>query len=288
MPKSSDTLSFWLFVAAVIHVIVLMGVSFVAPKPHVIGKAIEVTIVNASTKKAPENAKYFAQNNQIAAGLENQKPIPIAKKEPNARQDHKKQQHSKATKSQTLIQHRLITQKNAAEKLASTENHEKSETDDQNSKLQPELSVEELDKQIALLELKLKQQKESSEKTNIKSVSMISAHKYIAAKYVKDWERKVERIGNLNYPQINGKQDFSGTLSMDVGVSADGSIYDMKIVKSSGILELDEAAKRIVNMSAPFTPLPQQITQELDVLRIRRVWSFSEEGNTITSSNIID
>lgn len=288
MRKSSDTLSVWLFIAAVIHAIVLMGVAFVPPKPQIVSKAIEVTIVNSATKKAPENAKYFAQNNQIAAGLENQKPMPVEKKRPSSGADKRKQHESQTAKPQTAIQHRLITQKAAPKKLESAEKQEPTEAKDESSKSQPELSMEELDKQIAQLGAKIQYLKESSEKTNIKSVNMISAHRYVAAQYVKDWERKVERIGNLNYPQINGTQDFSGNLSMDVGINADGSIYDMKIVKSSGISELDEAAKRIVNMSAPFAPLPEVITKELDVLRIRRVWSFSNEGNTVSTSELIN
>lgn len=286
--KSSDTLSFWLFIAAVIHAILLMGVSFVPPKPQIVSKAIEVTLVNSAAKRAPENAKYFAQNNQIAAGLENQKPMPVEKKKPNRGLDRKKQRESEAAKNRTAIQHRLITQKHAPKKLESAEKDENSKTDADESKQQPELSMEELDKQIAQLGAKVQYLKESSEKTNIKSLNTISAHKFVAAQYVKDWERKVERVGNLNYPQINGKQDFSGTLSMDVGINAEGGIYDMKIVKSSGIPELDEAAKRIVTQSAPFAPLPKEVIQQLDVLRIRRLWSFSNDGNVSSSTSLID
>jgi protein TonB len=69
---------------------------------------------------------------------------------------------------------------------------------------------------------------------------------------------------------------------MEVGIKADGSVYDVKILKSSGIAELDQATERIVRMMAPFTPLPPEITQELDVLSIKREWSFSNDG-TLTS-----
>jgi periplasmic protein TonB len=283
IPKNSDTLSIWLFIAAVFHAIVLMGVSFDSPKPQVISKAIEVTIVNSASKKAPENAKYFAQNNQIAAGLVEQKPLPIAKKKPQSGQHQRKQKPLRSSRTQTVIEHRLITQKNAPKKLNSAQKQEKPQEKSENAQSQPELSMEELDKQIALLEVKLQQQKEHSEKTRIKSISAISAHKQVAAQYIKDWERKVERNGNLNYPEINGKQDFSGILQMDVGVNSDGSIYNIVIVKSSGMQKLDDAAKKIVEMSAPFAPLPESITQELDVLRIRREWIFSDDG-TVSSS----
>ena len=99
---------------------------------------------------------------------------------------------------------------------------------------------------------------------------------------MKDWESKVERMGNLNYPEVALKKDFSGTLTMDVGVNADGGIYSIRIVKSSGNLDLDEAAKKIVRMSAPFAPLPLDLRKEVDVLVITRVWKFSDESGLVT------
>ncbi len=64
---------------------------------------------------------------------------------------------------------------------------------------------------------------------------------------------------------------------MDVGINADGSIYRMRIVKSSGNPALDDAAKRIVKMSAPFAALPDELLREVNVLVITRVWKFSDE-----------
>jgi protein TonB len=281
--KKPDNLSFWLFVAAIIHTIVLIGVTFSSPSPAPISKAIEVTIVNSKAKKPPENAKYLAQSNQIGAGIENQKPTLVEKKKPSLAQDAKQQQQITAT-NQIKIEHRLITRKTAAEKMPSAQQAEPEQTQDkQDQQSQPEMSMEELDRQIAQLGAKVEELKESADKTRIKSINAVSAHKYAAADYVKEWDRKVEGVGNSNYPVINGRKDFSATLSMEVGIGADGSIYDIKILKSSGSIELDKAAQQIVENSAPFPPLPESITQELDVLSIRREWSFSQEA--ISSSD---
>ena len=106
----------------------------------------------------------------------------------------------------------------------------------------------------------------------------MSTHKYLAAQYISDWERKVERVGNLNYPDVAQKKGFSAILAMDVGVNTDGSIYSMRVTRSSGNAELDEAAQRIVRISAPFSPLPDELQHELDVLVISRVWKFSDES----------
>jgi protein TonB len=135
-----------------------------------------------------------------------------------------------------------------------------------------------LQQQIAQLGTEIKLSQQSAEQTKIKFVDSVSAHKYIAAQYMKDWEDKVERTGNLNYPEVAAKKNFSGTLTMDVGIKADGSIYSIRINQSSGNPALDEAAIRIVRMSAPFAPLPTDLQKELDVLVITRVWKFSDES----------
>jgi protein TonB len=135
-----------------------------------------------------------------------------------------------------------------------------------------------LQQQIAQLGTEIRLSQQSAEQTKIKFVESVSAHKYIAAQYMKDWEDKVERTGNLNYPEVAAKKNFSGTLTMDVGINADGSIYSIRINQSSGNPALDEAAKRIVRMSAPFAPLPTDLQKELDVLVITRVWKFSDES----------
>ena len=99
---------------------------------------------------------------------------------------------------------------------------------------------------------------------------------------MKDWESKVERTGNLNYPEAARKKNFAGSLSMDVGIQADGGIYSIRITKSSGNQALDDAAKRIVRLSAPFAELPTELLEELDVLVIPRIWNFSDETGTIS------
>ena len=98
----------------------------------------------------------------------------------------------------------------------------------------PKLSPEALQQQIAQLGERIRNSQQSTQESKIKFVNSISTHKYLAAQYVKDWEDKVERTGNLNYPEAARKKGASQTLTMDVGISADGSIYSMRIVKSHG------------------------------------------------------
>jgi protein TonB len=120
------------------------------------------------------------------------------------------------------------------------------------------------------------------QETTIKTVKQVSANKFVAAQYVKDWEAKVIRTADNNYPVAASKPGFSAILTMEVGIKADGSIDSIRITHSSGIPELDNQAKNIVRMSAPFPPLSSKLLSELDVLLITRIWKFSDESGLIT------
>lgn len=139
-----------------------------------------------------------------------------------------------------------------------------------------------LQQQISEMGTGIRQARPSFMETKTKNINQVSANKYVAAQYLKDWETKVERVGNNNYPAAATKAGFSATLTMDVFIKADGSIDNMRITHSSGNPELDEQAKNIVRMSAPFPPLPEKLRSELDVLVITRSWKFSDESGLIT------
>jgi protein TonB len=264
-----------LFLAAVIHVFIGLGVNFTAPHPEEISRSIDITLVNMPSKKAPEKAQFLAQENQLGAGEQSKKEEPPPQQLPSQGNSPAKQEKKSAPEqSKPKAAKKLITQKKAEKKIVTAS---KPDTG-QHTEKHPQLSAEMLQQQIAQLGTEIKLSQQSAEQTKIKFVDSVSAHKYIAAQYMKDWEDKVERTGNLNYPEVAAKKNFSGTLTMDVGIKADGSIYSIRINQSSGNPALDEAAIRIVRMSAPFAPLPEDLRKELDVLVITRVWKFSDES----------
>jgi protein TonB len=141
----------------------------------------------------------------------------------------------------------------------------------------PQLSLDDLSSQIAQVSEKIVNQQPKAMENRVKTAKSIRSHQYLVNQYIKDWEQKVERIGNFNYPQAARQKDFAAKLTLEVGINADGSIHSMQIKKSSGDAEIDQAAKNIVQMSAPFSPLPSALVEELDVLMIHRVWQFADE-----------
>ncbi|MGH8642960.1 MAG: energy transducer TonB [Gammaproteobacteria bacterium] len=98
------------------------------------------------------------------------------------------------------------------------------------------------------------------------------AYKYAA--YMEAWRAKVERVGNLNYPDEARARKLAGSLILDVGLRSDGRVVEMTLRRSSGEPILDQAAMRIVELASPFSPFPEDIRGEVDVLHITRTWQF--------------
>lgn len=101
-----------------------------------------------------------------------------------------------------------------------------------------------------------------------------NTREYKFAAYMEAWRAKVERIGNLNYPDEARRKKLSGSLILDVALNADGSIADITIRRPSGHAVLDDAAVRIVRLAAPYAPFPKEFRDEVDVLHITRTWQF--------------
>ena len=94
--------------------------------------------------------------------------------------------------------------------------------------------------------------------------------------YIHNWREQIERIGNLNYPEEARKDQIFGSLRILVAIQTNGEVDEIRILESSGSEVLDNAARSIVLLAAPFDPLPKAISSEADILEIIRTWRFHE------------
>lgn len=96
------------------------------------------------------------------------------------------------------------------------------------------------------------------------------------------WVARIERIGNLNYPDEARRRQLHGQLVLTVGIQRDGSIKSIDIIQSSGHKVLDDAAIRITRLAEPFPPLPET-KEKVDELYISRTWQFlpGESGDSL-------
>lgn len=131
--------------------------------------------------------------------------------------------------------------------------------------------------EIARLESELlAQQTAQANRPRVRRISSGARMSSEEALYLKQWEERVERIGNLNYPEEARRQNLGGRLRLLVVINANGDILEAQLLTGSGHRLLDDAAIRILNLSAPFAPLPESIRAQADVLEIIRTWQFGD------------
>jgi protein TonB len=114
------------------------------------------------------------------------------------------------------------------------------------------------------------------------TISSASTKKSHDALYLDSWRRKIEAVGNINYPLAARQQKLYGSLRMLVALFPNGEVSEIQILQPSGHNLLDQAAVQIVNMASPFDPFPEAMRAEADILEIIRTWRF-HEGNALTS-----
>ena len=107
-----------------------------------------------------------------------------------------------------------------------------------------------------------------------------STREYAWAQYLRTWVDRVERVGNLNYPDEARRRRIGGLVVISVGVRRDGSVESARIIRSSRTPMLDDAALRIVKLSEPFAPLPKT-AEDPDVLHVTRTWQFLPGGELV-------
>ena len=100
----------------------------------------------------------------------------------------------------------------------------------------------------------------------------------LAGFYAADWARKVTRVGEMNFPDAARRLNLSAGPLLGVAIRADGSLRDVRVLRSSGNAELDQAARRIVQLAAPYPPFPPELRQQAEVLRIEAPWRFDPGG----------
>lgn len=253
----------------------LLAIHFSAPpkKPQR-DKSLEVVLVNARHAKAPDKAQVLAQAHLDGGGTSEKAVTPKSPLPPqDARRDGNALTEARR-KVQELerTQQKLLTQaKKSAPSVASVQQ--------QAEQPAPVPAVSGLDlldsaAAIARIEAQIDRNLEEYAKRPRKKFIGARAREYRFAQYVEDWRQKIERIGTLNYPEA-ARGKLYGSLLLSVSIRADGSVANVEITRSSGHKILDDAAKRIVNMSAPYAPFPPDISKDTDIIEIVRTWTFT-------------
>jgi protein TonB len=275
--KQTDILGASLFMAACVHAFIILGITF---QPSDIGKpefrqqSLEVMVLRrpTNTNEADEKPDFLAQTSQQGGGEEKPEVKP---------------QISQAAEQQPLPVPQLppptpsLTPQPQTPQLSTKDSELKQPVTPPRELPMPPPSPEQLlsdAKEIARITAEMEQRALTYAKRPKRKSINASTKEYKYTAYLDSWRKKVERIGNLNYPNQAKRGKLYGNLMLHVAVKADGSVEQIKVIHSSGQKILDDAAIRIVRMSAPFSPFPNEIREETDILDIIRTWQFSRSG----------
>lgn len=262
--RTNDRLVLMLLIAAAFHALIILGIGFNPldrNKTDPVTQTLDITIVNPNRNLPPEEYDYLAEASQEGAGNTEEKIKP--------QEETIAQSLSTPPASEKQAATRVITRESSAVKHPDM-TETPSQTDSPSA-------AELIDRSLEMVSLN------AEINQSLKAYSKAPKQKYISARtreflyasYMRDWVSKVERVGDLNYPDQARRKQLSGSLIVDVAIDQDGKVLEIKVVRPSGHKLLDDAAVRIVRLAAPFAPLPDDIRKETDILHITRTWEFT-------------
>ncbi len=285
-PKISqnDKLLFCLFLALAFHGLLFFGIGFKVPdlSSSSLNKTFNVVLAQFETETKPEKADFIGQADQLGGGESDELLAPSAIEK--AQFDDP----NKTSSEPQLPPQQLAEQKTSPELIASSfakkRASQKVENESQATEALPDTNAllqksYELSGLIANLD---SEQINQAKKSNRRQVSA-AIHRSSDALYLDTWRRKIERVGNQNYPERAKLEKIYGNLTLKVAINQNGTINEVTIMKSSGKKLLDDAAIRIVRLAAPFSPLTDEMKKDTEILEIIRVWRFEQDNRVHTS-----
>ena len=262
------------FLAALLHGILILGITF-SLSPVAEDKTpptLDIILVQTQNPSEAKDAKYLAQISQQGGGNSEKKSRPrdlftapsITKKPGQALQTQQQASRQKRAEKVSML--------HQDKSSYSIETQEQQSNPDEITIKQQQTTAK--NKKAARLIQEISNIIEHQiERPKVKYMNS-STKEFVPARYMREWINRVERIGNLNYPDQARRDKLNGTLILDVTINAKGKLLNIDLRKSSGHKILDDAAQRIVKLAAPYSPFPDKLKQEADVIHITRSWEF--------------
>ena len=273
-----DRITVSVMIALALHAVGGLGVGFVLdfkPLTHPL-ETLDVVLVNWRSEKQPDEADFLAQASQQGGGESTEASRPSqentgASPGPLEGIDLIDQQEQVSSVADAAREQILIEDSDSefSQQITAIEQPE--------PPLPSAATLMQESMTMAKLQPGIQRDRESQSKLPRRKWISANTREYEYAAYMQAWVAKVERVGNLNYPEEIRRLKLVGDLVMTVGIKKDGSVENIDIQRSSGLLQLDQAATRIVRLAAPYSPLPEHINSNVDVLHITRTWRFSRD-----------
>ncbi|MEO0443143.1 MAG: TonB family protein [Pseudomonadota bacterium] len=276
--STGDRLSFTFFLAAAIHVL-LMFIGFDFSLPDDSAPSVTVTLATYAAEEPPDEADFVAQSNQVGSGtLDEAKQITTDKLSPFSAQTIENVEFLTETKaSQNSPQNsQVITAAESETSVNSTPDNTEATPSERGKNQQERQSITQ---EIASLNAKLDRQRQQyAKRPRERVLTSVSTKSSADAAYLNEWTRKVETVGNQNFPREAVQKRITGSLRLQSIIKWNGILIRAEILQSSGHRVLDDAALQIINRAAPFLPFPPEIRKDTDQMVIIRTWNFEIDG----------
>ena len=267
----------------VIHAFIILAVSFKMPDLSKIGNQppLEVTLVNTKSQTRPQKADALAQANLDGGGNTDaerraKSPLPVPQEPREATDLNMAQKRVQQLEREAK---QLMTQKRSKATVASVPDVQQPKEEPQTAPNAADIMNRSLE--IARLEASVAREWDSYQQRPRRRFIGARTQEFRFARYVEDWRVKIERVGEMNYPQAARDQRIYGSLVVTVSIKADGSLERVDINRSSGQRILDAAALRIVQLAAPYAPFPPDIAKDTDIISISRTWLFTRSDQFV-------
>ncbi|MBQ4854525.1 energy transducer TonB [Rhodanobacter sp. B2A1Ga4] len=273
-----DPIGATLLFSLLLHGVLLLGITFHFVKPTPSLPTLDVTLVNVANQQAPDKADFLAQANNTGGGRSDRAARPselfsgaIPKPDPGIAA-----QPVEATTPQPreATPTRMVTTSGATDFRVTSDTAQTAVDPQESTPTAAELKRQQA---IAQLAAELRKKKVDYAKRPKVKYLTASTREYAYAAYMRGWSDRVERVGNLNYPEEARSRGLHGDVLLTVVLNLDGSIKSIEVIQSSGQKVLDAAAERIVRLAAPFPPAPRS-AERIDELNITRTWRFQPDN----------
>lgn len=284
---SADRLGLMIFLSLALHAIVVLGISFAADRPDQKTSlpTLDIILSQGETEEKPTEADYLAETDQTGGGNVTERirptsppPTPVPAPEAIKGRGETISPSRQAKPAHPAKAPEVITAEAAEAPPQATEQDLREPEAERPSAADLVMRSE----QIARLSAELDQSRQAYSRRPRERIITSQTKSFRDAAYMEAWREKIERIGNLNYPEEARRQNLSGSLVLDVALKPDGSLHSIELRHSSGHKTLDDAAVRIVQLAAPFAPFPAEMRKDTDILHITRAWQFLS-GNRFAS-----
>ena len=282
LPPAQDRMLTTCFVAALLHGIVILGITFGAaggPPSEDAAAGLEVVLVNDRAPSAPDNpaAHYLAQRTQLGSGnspAAERTLIPRSSLMPVERLGIPSGEGVAPVQTGTDAgEEELIATHGPSVKILYFASSDEAKEASQLPLLlekRPDLAMAANDDGV---ELRMR-----GESRNGLWIAADTRESDVAV-YLDSWRRKIERVGTINFPDVARRKKLSGTPVIEVTIGADGKLASAVVRRTSGHAEIDEAALRILKLAAPYDPFPGELSAQHDEIRIAYEWQFLD-GDT--------